>query len=411
MDAEAIALAIREDLDELAELSAPGPGVTRLAFGPEDARAREWFKARCERIGLSFRVDRAGNCVGVMPAAEGRRPLLLGSHLDSVPGGGRYDGALGVVVALRLAERLRDVPLAAASFACEESSRFGFGSIGSRYLVGDLRPDDFGEVVDTDGQPLPAVLADARLDALGPATPIHVDDFRGYLEVHIDQGTMLTSAGRTLGVVSHIAGVQRTRVTWTGEEAHSGGRLRSERRDALLAAAEFVVRANEEWVAAHPDEQTLALTVGRLTVEPNRPNTVPGRAELILEIRAADAAATDAMLARLEEVMADVARARGVEVETEQLGRSEPLSMHEVPRRSLEAAAAAVGVTAPPCVSLAGHDALTLGRFLPTGMLLLANPSGLSHAPAEAVDDRAIVDCVAVLAEAVPRLATALEER
>jgi hydantoinase/carbamoylase family amidase len=415
VDAEAIAAAILRDLDELATLSAPGRGVTRLAFGSEDAGAREWFKRRCDELELTFRVDRVGNCFGFPPRSEERKPILVGSHLDSVPGGGAYDGALGVVAGLRLAEwcleHRPEVPVAVASFACEESSRFGFGSIGSRYFAGELEESAFADILDTEGCALSELLDDAGLSALGPTSTVRPSDFRGYVEAHIDQGTTLTSAGATLGVVSAIAGVQRTRIVWTGEAAHSGGRLRSDRRDALLAAAEFVVRANDAWCEAFPDEQSLALTVGRLTVEPNRPNTVAGRVEMIVDVRSADSALTGAMLRRLDGLMSEVAGGRRVDVASEELGRSEGLAMDESVARALDEAAAAVDGAPARCVSLAGHDALVLGRVIPAGMLLLANPSGISHAPEEDVDHRAVVDCVAALAEALPRLTATQEPR
>lgn len=409
------ALAVRDDLDELARFSAPGPGITRLAFGDEDARARHWFKEQCERIGLDFRVDRVGNCFGFTPGAEGHKPLLIGSHLDSVPGGGRYDGVLGVVAGLRVLERFvesgSDLPLAVANFSCEESTRFGFGSIGSRFLAGDLDESGFEHIVDTEGRTLAEVLASAHLEAFGAPTRYTPSDFRGYLEVHIDQGTILTSMAVTVGVVTRIAGVNRTQVVWTGEEAHSGGQVRSERRDALVAAATFIGRANDEWVLAHPDEYSLSFTVGRLSVEPNSPNTVPGRVEMILDVRSADAEATQSMLGRLATLMDTVAELHRVEVRSTQLGQVDPVGMHDDVIAGFERAAEAVQVPAPPCISLAGHDALVIGRVLPTGMLLLANPSGISHAPRESVDDQAVVDGLAVLFEAIPDLVAGFEAR
>lgn len=411
-EAKAVALAASADLDELSRFSAPGPGVSRLAYGDEDARARRWFKEQCERIGLSFRADSVGNCLGFMPGYEDQRPLLIGSHLDSVLGGGRYDGTLGVVLGLKVIEWFMDkgasLPLAVANFACEESTRFGFGSIGSRFLVGDLIEDAFEVVVDLQGQSLGIILASAGFEELGGAVNGARVDFRGYVEVHIDQGTTLTSMEARLAVVTRIAGVHRTEFIWTGEEAHSGGRVRSERRDALVAAADFIVRANKEWEETYPDERSLAFTIGRLSVEPNGPNTVPGRVDMVLDIRSVDLHLMERMRQRLGDIAEEVADQHRVAVLAENLGQVDPVSMDARLVETFEQAAVRVGVTSPQCVSLAGHDALVLGQTIPAGMLLLANPTGISHAPEESVDDQAVIDCALVLMEAIPDLINVL---
>lgn len=412
-DAKTLALRSKADLAVLSRISAPGPGVSRLAYSKEDAEARLWFKNECDRIGLVVREDAVGNCIGWIPASENQRPLLIGSHLDSVLGGGPYDGALGVVLGLRVIEwhiaQGASLPLAVANFACEESTRFGFGSIGSRFLVGDLSEDSLGDFVDSEGQSLRSVVASTGLQHLGGIVNGSNVDFRGYLEVHIDQGTTLTSMNATLGVVTRIAGVHRTELVWTGEEAHSGGRLRSDRRDALVAAAEFIVEANDEWKEAFRDERSLAFTIGRLTVEPNGPNTVPGRVEMVLDVRSADLHLMESMLQRLRRIAERVAREHRVDVRAEVLGQVDPVSMDARLVTTLDHAAARAKVRSPECISLAGHDALVIGASIPAGMLLLANPTGISHAPDESVDEQAMVDCAAVLMEAIPELVAVLQ--
>ena len=410
--ARAVVRRVKDDLEELAAISAPGPGTSRLAYGPEDAEARHWFKDRCDRYGLSFQADEVGNCFASMPGSQSARSLLMGSHLDSVPGGGRYDGTVGVVFGLEMArffyERDRSLPLVVASFACEESTRFGFGTLGSRFLIGDLSMDSFSIVTDRYGQTLDAVLANSGIDELKPSPITFPDTFGSYLEVHIDQGTLLTSVGARIGIVSTIAGVHRTEFRWLGETAHSGARWRDDRRDALLAASSFIVGLNKWWRAVDPKGTRLQLTVGSFSVHPNSPNTVPGEVTMIVDLRSTEATVMDQSFAHLRQQAESVGSGHGVTVEIRDLGRSEPRVMDNEVIGVLEASAGRVGVEAPSCISLAGHDALVIGRRLQTGMLLLANPTGISHAPTESVDDDALFECALVVLEALPALAEAL---
>src|SRR5438067_2490543 len=207
------------DLEHLATLSAPGPGVTRLAFSREDAQARRWFEQRCADLGLRFEMDPIGNCFGWSSGAQRARPLLVGSHLDSVIHGGAYDGIVGVVLALEVARRVvaeqPKVPIGVVSFACEESTRFGIGCVGSRHLMGELTEEVRAGMRDRDGLSLEEVLAAAELR---PSRRIVPDEsfIKGFLEVHIDQGTILSSSDYGFGLVDTIVGVHRTVFTFTG---------------------------------------------------------------------------------------------------------------------------------------------------------------------------------------------------
>ncbi|HEY2598330.1 MAG TPA: hydantoinase/carbamoylase family amidase [Candidatus Dormibacteraeota bacterium] len=405
----AITKSVLQDIEEIATLSKPGKGVTRLAYSAEDMRARDWFKGRCEEIGLGFGMDAVGNCFASTPSGSSKGALLMGSHLDSVVEGGRFDGVLGVVLALALARHFAHqktaMPMIVASFACEESTRFGFGSIGSRFFVGELTPPQFPSLVDSEGRSLPEVLSVAEVAPSGDDVKLpKPSGIHAYLEVHIDQGAMLTSIPVRLGIVTNIAGVQRIAIRWIGEAAHSGARARAQRRDALIAASEFIVSLNRLWREMDPDGDRLAVTVGRLTVHPNSPNTVPGEVDLVVDLRADHIATMRLAYQRLREIADGVAATARCGLEWRELGIVEPTPMSPDVIALLEAESARGGAHSTRCVSLTGHDAIPVGRVIPAGMVLLANPSGVSHTADESVDPLALAECVKLLLRAIPAL-------
>jgi hydantoinase/carbamoylase family amidase len=402
-----IADRVLADLDYLATLTAGGSGVTRLAYSKEDEAAKKWFEDQCVEAGLEFESDPYGNAFGWSPGSRRARPLLIGSHLDSVIEGGRYDGALGVVVGLEVARHVvkegNGWPVGVANFACEESTRFGFGVIGSRALLGTLNESDFA-LTDRDGKSLRQVL-DERA-ATGPR--IEFDDrFAGaYLEVHIDQGNILAPAseGYPVGLVTSIVGVSRMKLIWTGEAAHSGAHLRENRRDPLLAAAQFVLDANALWERANTEEDSLAVTVGQVDVLPNSPNTVARRVEVILDVRSSSQELLDSTVDRALSLARDGARARNLDTEFEVLYRGRPVRSSSELIQVLEESARTGSIPALKVPSLSGHDAMILGSRLPIAMLFVGNPSGFSHSPKEDVDAVSLRRAVHTILLALPGL-------
>jgi N-carbamoyl-L-amino-acid hydrolase len=395
---------ILADLEQLACLSADGPGVSRVAYSPEDAQGRAWFAKRCHDIGLTFEVDRFGNCFG-WPTNTGRA-LLVGSHLDSVPQGGRYDGALGVVfgfeIARRALEHRSETPVAVAAFACEESVRFGIGAVGSRLLVGDLASADLDSVRDVEGTPLSTVLREAGLGEHGTVDlPARA---AAYLELHVDQGSTLTSAGALVGIVPAIAGTIRTRITWDGEASHSGAHARNRRSDALISAASFLMAADATWAALEAAGETVALTVGKLNVEPNSPNTVPGRVEALVDLRSADAHVLATTQTKIEELAAAAAAAARTTHTIERLGAISGVAMDRGLIGALERAAQSLDISSAMTPSLAGHDAGVVAALVPSAMLFVANPAGVSHSPNEAIDPDSLDAALRVVEAALPEL-------
>jgi beta-ureidopropionase / N-carbamoyl-L-amino-acid hydrolase len=398
------------DLEELSRMSASPVGVTRLAYSAEDFAAKEWFRVKCQAGGLEFDMDQVGNCFAWTPNAKKGRPVMMGSHLDSVIDGGRFDGTLGVVLGLELATHFAangsDLPMCVVNFAAEESTRFGFGPVGSRALFGELPKQAFADVIDRDGERLSEILQRTGLSAL---TAIEVTAAAArqsccYLEAHIDQGTMLSAAGLSLGVVTTIAGIGRTSIRWSGEAAHSGARYHLDRRDALLAASSFVTAADEIWTELEDPAHTLAVTIGQFDVHPNSPNTVPGRVDLILDVRSDTLAVVERATTALCSAAREIGAHRRVDVHPEAIGLGTPVSMNNELTNLLEERARAGGITASKVVSLSGHDAMVVAPLMPTAMILLRNPSGISHSPDESVDEQSIVRSCELLLDALPRM-------
>ena len=349
-------------------------GTTRLAWTEEDAAAAEWFRLMAERIGLATERDAAGN-LWACPDVPGPW-WAVGSHLDSVREGGRFDGALGVVAGFAIA-RHTGAPLAVIAFADEEGARYNTPTFGSRALAGTLDGADVLARVDDRGVPLAEAMEGAGVDPEGlSGAPAGLDRLRGLLELHIDQSRDVDELAVAARVVSGLAARMRVQVELRGVADHAGTTRRGERQDALLAAARLIVRADE----LAPAE--MVTTAGRLLVEPNAPTTVPSRVRLWLDARAPAPEQLDAWWDGVQ------AAARDLPVETSatvaSLNRGTTFD-REV-RAALGAAAAAEGFAAPEVVCFAGHDAGVISEVRPAGMLLIRNESGVSHAPEEHVE-------------------------
>lgn len=397
---------VLSDLDELAAISDPGPGVTRVAYTQRDAEGRAWFARRCDELGLRFEVDSHGNCFGWSPGCDERPAVLVGSHLDSVREAGSYDGVLGVVVGFEIARRAltRDpgAPVAVVSFACEESTRFGIGTVGSRLLFGDLDGGALEDLRDLDGTPLRDVLSGAGLDPAASST-FDPDGIAAFVEVHVDQGSGLGDTG-TVGVVPAIAGCIRTRISWRGEASHSGAHARSQRRNALLGAARFIVAAEDLWSEIDARGESATVTIGWLENRPNAPNSVVGTTDVVVDLRSPDAAVLTATEEALERIARDVGAEGGLEVDVKALGRIEPVEMSAAVVGILRESARNAEVDHRLFPSMAGHDTEVLAHRIPSAMLFVANPAGVSHNPAEAISRESLAGALTMLDRALPEL-------
>ena len=396
--------ALLEDIATLGEIGANGAGVTRLAWSPELEQAVEWCGNRMEAAGLDVERDAAGNLIGHWPAGEGRA-VLAGSHLDTVPSGGRYDGALGVLAAIDAVRRLKrqgfepSRPVWVAAFMDEEGVRFGTSMLGSRAFAGeDVGPLDDRQ--DSDGVPLGAAMRACGWQVAELKTASRIDEVGAYLELHIEQGPRLERAGADLGVVTEITGLLGLRVRLTGSARHAGTTPMDARRDALVGASRLVVELRD----AARSREGLVATVGFVTVQPGAGNVVPGEARLSVDVRASDDSALVQGGRLVRELLARIAAEERLDAEITEAFRHPPRRMDPAVVDVLEAAARQVGATPVRLASGAGHDAMVIGRHVPAGMLFVPSSDGISHAPEEFTDGRLCELGAAALADAIRRL-------
>jgi N-carbamoyl-L-amino-acid hydrolase len=388
------------DLDHLATIGTdPAGGVSRVAYSPADIEARAWVRETMLGLGMEVRRDEALNVIGRYPGREaGLKPLALGSHTDTVPNGGRFDGALGVVAALACVRALRDSrtrlrhPVEVIDFAAEEAT-LGTGTLGSLAMTGGLTRDALARPA-WDGRPAAQHLRDAGLDPRGlnrAVRPRRV--LAAYLELHVEQGGMLETAGVPIGVVEGIVGIRRFTATFTGRANHAGTTPMADRRDALVMAAPFVLGVRDAAVDAG-----LVGTVGALRVRPGAPSVIPGRVELEAEVRGLDEGALDGVQAWLGELAERLGGQLGP-VSAKPGVRADPAVV-----AAIEAACEAHGLAHRPMASGAGHDAMVLGRFVPQAMIFVPSRDGVSHSPDEYTTPEHCVDGGRVLLGALLEL-------
>jgi len=376
---------ILERCDDLAGLSSQPERLERVHLSPEHKAANALVAQWMEEAGLSTWQDAAGNQCGRREGTEPGLPaLLLGSHIDTVPDAGRYDGMLGVLLAIAVANRLRDVPLPFAlevvAFSDEEGTRFGTALLGSRALAGTWN-DDWWNLTDADGITLFEAFQDFGLDpARLPGAFRRPEQLVGYLEAHIEQGPILDDADRRLAVVTSIAGARRFALTITGHAGHAGTPY-DRRRDALAAASELVLE-----IERLAKQQGVLATVGKLEVFPGGLNVIPGRVEFTLDLRAEFDTDREECLRLVHESGEEIARRRDVSLHVSELYRADAVACDLDLRAAFEAGIRSTGDASPMAFwSRAGHDGMAVSAVAPVGMLFLRCKDGVSHHPDESV--------------------------
>jgi N-carbamoyl-L-amino-acid hydrolase len=389
------------DIETLATFTEPETdGWTRRAFSPAFVAGRAWLAERMRQAGLETRIDAAGNLIGRRGAA-GMPALAIGSHTDTVPGGGRFDGMLGVLAGVAIAQALHDAgqnlahPLEVIDFLAEEPTPYG-SCIGSRAMTNNLdTPLDFQ---DDSGR----TLADA-LHAVGGQPGNLASAVRqpgaiaAYLELHIEQGRVLEAAGAPIGIVSGIVGIRRATLRFTGRPDHAGATPMALRHDALTAAAATVLAAEQ---AAKSFEGAVA-TVGALTLAPNQSNVVPGEVELQVEMRSLEWGTVEAMWHRMTASAEQACAARGVAFHAGAMHDMAPMQTPDWLRDVIDDACTSVAPNAPVLPSGAGHDASWISRIAPAGMLFVRSRDGRSHCPEEYSSPEDIAAGVEALARAL----------
>ncbi len=378
--------------DELARISEPGPGVTRVFASPEHVAALAMLRAWMDAAGMTTRVDAIGNLVGRYAAdpTAGNEPkvLLIGSHHDTVREGGRFDGAMGVLIGIACVEALaaagRRLPfhVDVVAFADEEGTRFATSLLGSRAAAGTFRKEVL-DWQDQDG----IVMADA-MRAVG-FDPDGIDGCRygagsvlAYVEAHLEQGPVLEAENLPVGVVTAIATGTRHRFAVQGMAGHAGTVPMASRHDALAGAAEMILACEQ---VAQTAESAVA-TVGQLQVSPGAINVIPGEVAFSLDLRAPTKVGHDDARARVLDRLHAIADQRGLELAHQQLYDSSGCVMDREIKRGLADAIAGEGMPVRELFSGAGHDALAMQAVGPVGMIFVRCKGGISHNPAEHVD-------------------------
>lgn len=390
------------DLDAFGQIGlVPGQGLQRMAYNPADMAGRQWILAQMWALGMAASIDPAGNVIGCLPGVEDLPALALGSHTDSVPGGGKYDGSLGVLGALACVRTLRDHgarlrhPLLVIDFAAEEATTSA-SPMGSLSFVGKLTRAVL-EGPAWDGRPTAELLTASGFSVEAMLANRPPQPIAAFLELHIEQGERLAVAGIPIGIVEGIVGIRRYYVTFVGQANHAGTTGMARRRDALVMAAPFVTAVRNTAVA-----HNIVGTIGRMEVHPGAPNVIPGRVAVDVEIRGMDNRVLDAAEAALR---SQAAAQGGSFVRGH---RQEPVQADPKLMAAIELACAELDLASTRMSSGAGHDAMNMVEVCPFAMIFVPSEEGISHAPGEYTQAEHCVDGGRLLLAALLTLDTQL---
>jgi beta-ureidopropionase / N-carbamoyl-L-amino-acid hydrolase len=392
------------DLNALRAIGAYKTGVHKPTFSEPHMRSLQWLAERLPEAGLAGGIDGIGNVLGT--STKSGPKLLAGSHLESQNYAGWLDGPLGVVYALEAARVINGDPNANGAVEvaawCDEEGHFG-SFLGSRSYVGALTEDDIDAARDrSSGRTMRDALRDVGL-AGRPRARTERGRHIGYLEAHIEQGETLESSGLAIGVVTSIVGIWQYRITFEGEQNHAGTTRMSVRRDAGLALAKFCVAIDDRFPASCGPRTVW--TTGRIVLDPGAPSIIPGRAEMLFQIRDDDPAVIDRLEALLRGMAAEASAQGRCTVAVDKLRTGTPAVMDAAFQQAIEAASAAfAGGRSIRMPSGAGHDAQVLATIMPAGMLFVPSIGGISHHWSENTGDTDIVTGAEVFVDACRRL-------
>jgi N-carbamoyl-L-amino-acid hydrolase len=381
-------------IHETAQFGAtPKGGVRRLTLGPEDKQVRDWFRGACEAAGLAVHVDALGSMFGVRKGRDmSKPPVGMGSHLDTQPTGGKYDGILGTLAALEVVRTLNDsgieteTPICVCNWTNEEGSRFAPAMMASAAYVGDFTTDDILSRRDSEG-----VTVGQALDSIGyrGTTAVGTQKFTSFVELHIEQGPILEAEGKTIGVVDSGQGVLWYDGQITGFESHAGSTPMPLRRDALATLSEIVLAM--EAIAKKHGPKAVG-TIGEAVIANPSRNVIPGEIAFTMDCRSADAAIMDALDRDLRAEIAAIAARRKVEVKIDLVWRKPPTHFDPKLVNAVENAAETLGYSHRRITSGAGHDACNLNTVIPTAMVFVPCKDGISH---NELEDATQTDCAA----------------
>lgn len=388
--------------------SSASGGYRRYAWTAADTDCRAWFREQAEARGLTYEVDRNGNQWAWLGDPTAGDAVVTGSHLDSVPDGGAFDGPLGVVSSFAALDELRHRgaeftrPLALVNFGDEEGARFGLACVGSRLTAGQLTREQAHRLTDGDGITLPQAMEAAGHDpdAIGP-DPERLARIGAFVELHVEQGRALDLTGNPVGVASAIWPHGRWRFDFRGEANHAGTTRLADRRDPMLSYAETVLAARREAELAGA-----VATFGKISVEPNGVNAIPSLVRGWLDSRAPEQHTLDTVVGGIEKAAREYADAHGVDLDVVRESFTPVVEFDHALRDELARILGTdTGLTVPVLGTGAGHDAGILSGSIPTAMLFVRNPTGVSHSPAESAAEDDCVAGVHALADVLEGLA------
>ena len=393
---------LQKDFDAMAQLTGLGEGINRLAFTDADWEGRQYIIDRMTDAGLDVEIDEFGNVVGYKVGTNPDLPVVMvGSHTDSVPNGGNYDGVVGVLSAIEVVRSIiddgfeHDHTIAVVDFMCEESSRFGAATLGSKAMRGKLTLNDLHRLVDKQGISLYDALKERKLHPDAIESMAYNRPVKAFIEMHIEQGKVLEHEQKQIGIVSGIAAPERFYVTIRGNADHSGATPMNLRHDALCGASKIILGIEE--IASMQEEPPVVGTVGVVEVTPGAMNVIPGAVKLGVDIRSISKVARDSVVFLIKELIDVIAEKRGLSYTIEPIAQDHPVAMHPAMIREIEETVKSVGVDYMTMQSGAGHDAMHWADDVPTGMIFIPCREGISHNPAEFADMDDIVTGAKIL--------------
>ena len=376
-----------EALGGITDENAP---YTRRSFGALYQRGRQWLREQFAEAGLAVDVDAGGNLIGRLQGQQSSLPRLgSGSHTDTVPSGGRFDGIAGVLVALEVAHAYRDRGVSlrrdfdVIDFLAEEPSDYGLSRVGSRALSGDLSAAMLAYESPTGGTLAEGIVAVGGNPAALDQPLLRGGEYAAFVELHIEQGPVLEKESLSIGVVTDIVGITRMDLAFTGQADHSGTTPMNIRRDALVAAAHVIAAADEQARAWLEKPEYVVATVGRIDVQPNGSNVVPGSVELTLEVRSSSDSVAQAVVERICAVGRATSERLGVAFAATPVSFSPAATCDSGVQQAIETACRQSGASYKYMASGAGHDAACMTKLCPAGMIFIPCRDGRSHCPEE----------------------------
>lgn len=370
-------------LDGLKEIGiSESGGVTRLAYSQEEDSMHEKISEFCKKEGLNTVQDKYGNTY-IYLHEDRKEYTLIGSHLDSVPNGGRYDGVAGVLSGLLILKWIKennlDIPLMVAAFRAEEGSIFGRATMGSSLALGKISEEELKKISNGDGKSLCDVLEEKGF----LQNEFTLPNIKRYFEIHIEQGRVLWDKNIDLGIVTSIAGPRRFKLKIEGRQDHSGATPMNMRKDALCAGAEIILNiekyANEEMINSSVG------TVGMCEISPNAMNVVPGEVNLGIDIRGVKKESIDKIIGNVKKCIQEVTSKRGLNYDIKEVYHKDPVKLDIEIVEGLEKKAKSLNLNFNKMPSGAGHDAMVFATKYSTGMIFIPNKDGISHSPKEEI--------------------------